>query len=432
MRRSRQLVPRLAVAFALALLSPTATAAPTPRGGAAKAAARGQGGARAVTPTLLRVTSNVSAAQVFVDGILLGGVNQPLSVSAGSITFEVQAPDHTPRRLTVVAAARHETTANVVLEKRKRPAARPALAAANTSPVTRKPRSAAKPRGETKRASASDAKYMPDPGVDTGDRSGADDSDSLLDEFERESKGQTSAARGCPYCAPPAACCELAQGIIPPGTWTVPPAPEPPLQDTAVADPVTVYPDPAPPRSASPRSKASASDAGYLALLPFGAGQIHDDRLGLGLVFAAAELGALYYAYSEHQAAELQIKKAKDYVAAATAGKTAEEIAAMSQAERDRMADYQRTSNAYATEKNRNATLGLAAFAGLWAVGAVEALVHGPAPAPKRKKPRARDGFDFSAEQRHAAPEFAWHVTPALDAPGGATPGAQLLLRWGL
>lgn len=158
-----------------------------------------------------------------------------------------------------------------------------------------------------------------------------------------------------------------------------------------------------------------------IALLPFGAGQLQNQSYLLGLAFAGLEGGALFYWYSENQAANKTITDTNNYISAkkqqSPDGALTEEDAAFAQAR----AKYVKT-------RQGNATNGLIGFGVLWAIGATEALINDPPPPPKKKTRKRRFGG------------FAWQdeaeATTSADASrlgipeGLSDEGARLLPQW--
>jgi hypothetical protein len=87
--------------------------------------------------TLLKVVSNVSGAQVTVDGILAGTTNELINVEPGKIEVEVKSPGYNSRKATVPITKDSENTVTLNLEKPKPKAPPPAPVIAQRSPTQR-------------------------------------------------------------------------------------------------------------------------------------------------------------------------------------------------------------------------------------------------------------------------------------------------------
>ncbi len=130
-----------------------------------------------------------------------------------------------------------------------------------------------------------------------------------------------------------------------------------------------------------------------MRLLPFGVGQFVNGSPLLGTVFAAGEIGALVFWWQNNQAATTA---ANDTNKILQERKIQEE--ALPEADREQWRkdseEFQLARKAYVEKTHQQGIIGLVAFGGLWAAGAIEAIVNEPAPAPK-KRSRRRSGFSL-------------------------------------
>ena len=146
-----------------------------------------------------------------------------------------------------------------------------------------------------------------------------------------------------------------------------------------------------PVRNASKPAKSSSGI--FVRLLPFGVGQFANGSPLLGTVFAASEIGALVFWWQNNQAATTA---ANDTNKILQERKIAEE--ALPEADREQWRKdseaFQLARKTYVQQTHQQSLIGLAVFGGLWAAGAIEAIVNEPAPAPK-KRSRRRSGFSL-------------------------------------
>ena len=129
--------------------------------------------------------------------------------------------------------------------------------------------------------------------------------------------------------------------------------------------------------AAKNKSKANNGEFSMIQLFPFGIGQFYNGSFILGALVGGAQIGSLLGVYMLGN----NINKA---IANSDA---IQDDASYSQAEKD--AAYN-TATSFAKEKRTLQTYCYVGFAGLWAVGAIEAVIHG-------KKPSKTAG--------------AWHIT---------------------
>jgi hypothetical protein len=466
---------------------------PEPRGGSAGTTKDG----KPLKQTFLRVVSNASGANVFIDGILAGQVNSVINTDPGQILVEVSAAGYLKKTVNVRIAANRENAVTVNLEKPKpKPAPKPkptpepraALAASAAQGGRRNVRPA---RG--KRPKGNGDAYAPPPGDDmfgpdvapepSGAAGAAPAGPNLAQQFDQDAAA--GAYQAPPqyggYSQPPPG-----YGAPPPGYGAPPPqyyAPQPPPQvyyapppqvyypppqpvappppSAPAVDPYQAYPpDPVAPAPAAPAAApAPAPAAGgaspegggkksgggndrniFITLLPFGAGQFQNHNFVLGLVFAAAEAGAIYVYYSNQDLADKTVQDTNNYIAQNCPKDN------LSPEQKDACQDFASKRQKYVDGKQQLATTGLIGFGVLWVVGAAQAYLSGPKASPKKRRKKRRPYGGFSENViRHEGeynlvdaledpyyPEFHWNlgVLPQAALSGPPAPGVALDLHW--
>jgi hypothetical protein len=228
----------------------------------------------------------------------------------------------------------------------------------------------------------------------------------------------TYAAPPPTYAAPPPA-----YGAPPPGYYAPPPqayypppppayypppqqqmaAPPPPAVDPYQGyppDPVAPAATPAPAASVPPPPEPGTGDKKaskgggdndrnlLITLLPFGAGQFQNHNFILGLAFAAAEVGAIYFYYSNQDLADKTAADTNNYIAQNCPKNQ------LTPDQTDACQDFATKRQKYVEGKQQMATMGMIGFAVLWAVGVGQAYLSEPkAPKKKKKKRRLYGGF---------------------------------------
>ncbi|MEZ4743873.1 MAG: hypothetical protein R3B45_15750 [Bdellovibrionota bacterium] len=129
-----------------------------------------------------------------------------------------------------------------------------------------------------------------------------------------------------------------------------------------------------------------------VSLLPFGAGQFQNNSYILGSTFALLEVGAIYYFLDSSKKADQEVD--------ATNSEIDKRLLEESTLSGDDKVNYQKETEDYATQAEdeinslrQQAQIGIAAFAGLWVIGALEAVLNTPKyeaakPTKKRRKRR--------------------------------------------
>jgi hypothetical protein len=229
----------------------------------------------------------------------------------------------------------------------------------------------------------------------------------------------------------------------PPPVYYTPPPPPPPPPPPADPGYNTYasgggYGEPPPPDPAGPGpapgegASGGRSESGksmLVTLLPFGAGQFQNKSYILGLAFAGAEAGALFYWYSSNKLADDTVAETNTYIQQRKGANgdqqlSQEDLAFVAQ--RKKFVDDQR----------KKAQLGLVGFGGIWAVGVVQAMLYEPPPKKKSPKRRRYSGFSYvpggegkasyhlldELDGRHYAPSFHWGLAFSPDSFNAFTP----------
>lgn len=369
----------------------------------------------ATKSTTLRINSNVASANVLLDGILAGRVSSLLEVKPGISIVDVTAPGYRTKKLRVTIVANRENTFTVNLDK-----------------IQAKPKPAKAP--PTKKSTLPKVDSLFDePEPSSPDMAGRD----LQSEFALDSS-QPGFARPpiptqpnypqayptmpsypppaqpyypSPYAYPPPygypAMPYQQQPVYPVAPYQPPyqapyssPAMPPPATTIPSVDPAPGYDNsgseeflpptrtkkrknPSPSRRPSSSKKSSSSSQGgslFIAILPFGAGQFQNGSFFLGSAFAAGEIGALAWWYTNKQDADAAITEFESYK---QSGATDAE-----------KADYSKQVEAYVAEKRQNQNIGLIGFGGLYVIGVGEAIIN--APEPPKKKTRKSPRYSFT------------------------------------
>jgi hypothetical protein len=166
-----------------------------------------------------------------------------------------------------------------------------------------------------------------------------------------------------------------------------------------------------------------------ITVLPFGAGQFQNKSYILGLAFAGAEAGALFYWYSSNKLADDTVAETNTYIQQKKGPNgdqqlTQEDLTFV--ANRKKFVDDQR----------KKAQLGIAGFVGIWAIGVVQATLDDPPPKKKSPKRRKYSGFAYvpggegkahyhlldELDERHYAPRFNWGLAVSPETFNAFTP----------
>ena len=105
-----------------------------------------------------------------------------------------------------------------------------------------------------------------------------------------------------------------------------------------------------------------------------------------GVLFAGAEIGALYF-YKQNSDAAVQYQSQLNAV---LAQRDVDQAPGVDAAYDQETADKAAAGKATIDKANQNATLSLAVFGGAWALGVVDAFVFAPTPKAKKSMKRAR------------------------------------------
>lgn len=421
--------------------APKSAAAPRP---VAPGPAAGIASGKPLKQTFLKVLSNVTTAQVSIDGIIAGGVNSLINTDPGTVQIEVTATGYIPRKINVNVAKNRENAITVNLDKPKpkpkpQPKSKPKLkpsapAGGATVAVARpgkKPGKKSGKKGNVYAPTPGDDLFIDEAagtGTDTGGGGGGGGGPDLAQQFEMESGGGYGApppgygatpGYGAPpgYAAPtPAYGYGYAQPppvyyAPPPQTYYTPPPPPPPpgdpyggaYQDPAgVADPAGAAADPAGAETSSGKSSKKNEPSTLMLMGPLGLGQFMTDRPLFGLLFLGAEIGGLYYWKMQTDAATATANETTAYLQANCASS---EGAPLSAEQSEKCNTFRNERQAYVDGLNSQAMMGIGAFGVLWAGGALEALMYDPPKAKKKKKKKTRYG-GFS-ETSGKSPAFA-------------------------
>jgi hypothetical protein len=206
----------------------------------------------------------------------------------------------------------------------------------------------------------------------------------------------------------------------PPPEEPVAPEPEPPPTITQVKPkepessgmppPPRLPPDPPPLRSSprSPKSSAGpASSSGcsaFIKILPFGAGQFCNGSMFKGLVFLGGEAAALFFFKSNSDAAASFQTKLNNRLDEREIDR--ETISSSELEDYDAETDdIEAQGKKVIAQAQQNATYSIAAFAGLYGLGVIDAFMNEPAPKDKsktkksrRKKPRIINSYNLDID----------------------------------
>jgi len=192
-----------------------------------------------------------------------------------------------------------------------------------------------------------------------------------------------------------------------------------------------------------------------IAILPFGAGQFQNESYLLGGLFLAAEAGALFLYFNKNSSADATVEETNKYI---TAAKTqyGNDLENMSPEDRDLYNKFIADRQKFVADSRKQAQMFIAAFAGLWVIGAVQAVMDdGPAPEPKKKKKaRKYGGFAYDPAGRgkaiyedvelppeaserpgYSAFQYDFGVKPVFDTQGGSIvnevkPAVEVEVKW--
>ena len=297
--------------------------------------------------TLLKVVSNVSKAQVSIDGILAGATNELINVEPGKIEIEVTSPGYLPRKATVPISKDAENTITLNLEK-PRPKTSPspptvAQRPSSTKIANKKPASRRPPREEDLFApTPSDFnEASPAPGRAnkkgtagaaevTGDPAAAFEEEAMMGGSPMPSYGGGGYAQPTQPIAPQPTSPTPGFGMAPPAAappqpiytqppvYYQPPMYQPPMYQPPMYQQPMYYPPPAtlaqpapppdpytgmPPMDQGPPDPSYRSDGNgkyevtLITLLPCGIGQMTQKRYLVAPIFAGGCAGAAFFAF---------------------------------------------------------------------------------------------------------------------------------------
>ncbi len=324
------------------------------------------------------VRSNAKGSTVFANGLFVGTSDQFIELKPGRYKLAISAAGYNPASQTISISKGQQIQVKVRLEspeeirKRKLAAAKAARRKALAAKALSEKRARQAEEQKRKRAASAQARELAR--LEAAERSRAakkgstsklyGDSlpkgkHSLADEFRADQRKAAPNPQPQPKPAPPQ------QRTVQPGANPYAGAPPPPYPpNTAQANPYrgsSAYPPPYPGTGpGAPAARQARSKSTFLAVLPFGSGQFQNGDHVLGAVLAAAQVGAIGYG-------TYLLLEATNHEAAYKADLAAnpERYTEIDIAEND---EYVQTTKT-------NSQIAFLVFGGIWAIGAVEALV---------------------------------------------------------
>ncbi len=386
-------------------------------------------GARPQKKTLLKVVSSVTSAQVSIEGILAGAVNELINTDPGKTQIEVSAPGYQTIQMTINVIENQENVVSIKFEKirpKKKPpsredrdtfAAASPYALGGTPPPKSKPKKSIKNPGKS-RPKSNDLFEEAEKSRPAKGRSSERD---LAKEFEMDAATSTypqpsytpPPAYPAPYSAP-----AYPNNYPPPAYNYPPPQSYPPPQ---AAPPQPDYGPPPSYNSAAraPYYREPAGEIRGLSLLPLGVGQFAQSRYLVGLLFLTSEIGTGYMYYSIGQENQQFAESANQYLRDFCTPKPNEELTP--QAITD-CSEYQSESQTYIKKRKGEQQIYLIATIGLAVAGIIEAIVwdtsehdiespKSPVPTRKKKiKKRKYKGFSLYLEPTYPSHDIESNV----------------------
>jgi hypothetical protein len=394
-------------------------------------------GAKPIKKTLLKILSSVSEAQVSIDGILAGSVNELINTEPGTVVVEVSAAGYQTIRTQIKIIENQENIVSMTLEKEKPKAKAQATAPAEEQeadsfspiPVPKTPSKSKKPgkisQNQKQKSSKDDLFDAPEPSPPPPKpkKKGRD----LAREFEMDAATSMPA----PYPMQQAPYPPQGYGYAypqPPPNYQ-PPSYPPPMYDSKEQgyEEGPGYPS-APRPGGYARNGPPQSSVTLTSLLPLGIGQMTQKRYLLGGLFLASQIGLGYMAFDLSKQNEAFADSVNAYLAenctpTGNIKRSDEEITACS--------DYETRSEGYLKDKRGEQQLYLVGAVLVGIVGISEAMIwdlnghgSGVGSPPRKKKskstrppkyrgfslkvPRIRQSSPAQLSKRHK-PDFSMY-----------------------
>ncbi len=140
------------------------------------------------------------------------------------------------------------------------------------------------------------------------------------------------------------------------------------------------------------RKAATTSDgcSAIIKILPFGAGQFCNGSTLKGLIFLGGE-GAALFMYKNNSDAAVSYQSKLNQIMAERDAERANVDSADQEAYDEETAQKEKQGKDVIARAKQNATYSIASFAGMYALGVIDAFVNEPAPKSKTKKNKKRN-----------------------------------------